>query len=295
MIIMSEDLEEITIENDQIADQETVLKVDNLTKKFDEIVAVNRVSFEVTRGEILGIIGANGSGKTTLFNLISGVHDPTNGRIYGIRKKKSILQVLIDIISFRKKHVIDFDGNVAENIERRTPNDLVNNFGIVRTFQIVRPFKFLTTQENVTVPHVPRKPFASPSGLKTASIRSLLDVDLGEKKNYPAFILPHGDLKRLDIARALACDPIIILLDEPYSGLGAEDSFRLTQLIKRANQEFGVTIMIVEHKLKFLANLVTRIIVLDQGSVLAIGTPKEISENKTVISAYLGKEASHIA
>ena len=107
-----------------------------------------------------------------------------------------------------------------------------------------------------------------------------MDVDLGEKKNYPALILPHGDLKRLDFTRTIATNSKIILLDEPFSGLSVEDSFRVTQLIKKANKEFGVTILIVEHKLRLLGNLVNRIIVLDQGSIIADGTPTEISQDK---------------
>ncbi|OLS20741.1 MAG: Lipoprotein-releasing system ATP-binding protein LolD [Candidatus Heimdallarchaeota archaeon LC_2] len=328
---MSEEIKEQPNKSDELVESDTVLRIENLTKKFDEIVAVNNVSFDVKKGEILGIIGANGSGKTTLFNLISGVHDPTTGKIFAIQQTRTtsqnfkyeilrpfislfngIIYLFITLISFvlfpfdladfkdrsknkRKRETALLNGRNSVDIGGMRSDLIVNEFGIARTFQIVRPFKFLTTHENVTIPHVPRKTFASPAKLKSDGLRSLLDVDLGEKKNYPAFILPHGDLKRLDISRTLACDPEIILLDEPYSGLGSEDSFRITQLIKRANEEFGVTIMIVEHKLKFLSKLVTRIIVLDQGTVIAVGTPKEISENKKVISAYLGTEASQIA
>ncbi len=375
--------------NTQMKSSVKVLKIEGLTKKFDEITAVNNVNFELEQGEILGIIGSNGSGKTTLFNMISGVHQPTEGNIFAVQNELSLNQkikrkitipillsaiffalniifsifsemdpdpvkqnspfrklvskivnstlegftsfagivhplfarattftliyVLVVVIivviftivgiptnkipefSFPKRASIILDGKEAFDVGGMRPDVITNEFGIARTFQIVRPFKYLSCQDNATVPHVPRNMLTRPSKLKAYGMRSLLDVDLGEKKNYPAIILPHGDLKRLDISRTLACNPKIILLDEPFSGLGAEDSFRVTQLIKRANVELGTTIMIVEHKLKLLSNLVTRIIVLDQGSVIASGTPKEISENKEVIAAYLGKEASHIA
>ncbi|MFV2015005.1 MAG: ABC transporter ATP-binding protein [Candidatus Heimdallarchaeota archaeon] len=299
---MSEETNQSNAE--KLANKRIILQIENLTKKFDEIIAVNDVSFEVKEGEIVGIIGANGSGKTTLFNMLSGVHKPTSGKIFAVQRslsfnqkiKKKIIypfSLIKNLMKQREERLID--GRYALDIGGMRPDLIINEFGIARTFQIVRPFKFLTTQENVTVPHIPRNLFAGPSKLKSDGLRSLLAVDLGEKKNYPALILPHGDLKRLDIARTLACDPIIILLDEPFSGLSTEDAFRVTQLIKRANEEFGATIMIVEHKLKLLSNLVKRIVVLDQGSMIASGTPAEIAKDKRVIDAYLGKEASHIA
>ncbi len=249
------------------SDKKKILQIQDLTKQFGELIAVNNVSFNVHQGEILGVIGPNGSGKTTLFNLISGVLKPENGKI------------------------ITSNG---DNIVGMRPDKIVRKYGIARTFQIVRPFKFLEAIDNVTVPHIPRQKISKPSKLKAAALSSLLEVDLGEKKSYPALILPHGDLKRLDFARATATNANILLLDEPFSGLGAEDAFRVTQLIKNANKDFGTTILLVEHKLKLLANLVDRIIVLDQGKLIAEGSPEEISKNIEVIVSYLGMEASKI-
>ncbi|MDH5403685.1 MAG: ABC transporter ATP-binding protein [Candidatus Heimdallarchaeota archaeon] len=253
-------------EKERVISDTPILRIIDLTKKFGELIAVNKATFDVYQGEILGIIGPNGSGKTTLFNMISGVLKPEEGEI--LTKKN-------------------------ENIVGKSTTKIVKKHKIARTFQIVRPFKLLQALDNVTIPHIP-KGLQSPKTLKTRSLTSLLEVDMGEKKNYPAAILPHGDLKRLDFARALATDAEVLLLDEPYSGLSVEDSFRITQLIKNANQEKGVTIMIVEHKLKLLANLVDRIVVLNQGKIIAIGTPEEISKNQVVIESYLGKEASSI-
>lgn len=279
---------------------ELCLKVVNLTKKFGELIAVNQANFEVKKGEILGIIGPNGSGKTTIFNLLSGVLKPDGGAIYAKRVRRDlsplsqIIKKLKRLLNRDNTYLETEEATEFENIAGLRTDKIVNQFGLVRTFQIVKPFKLLTAENNLIVPYVPKQPISKPSSIKNAAVSSLLAVDLGEKKNYPAFILPHGDLKRLDIARSMACDPQILLLDEPFSGLSAEDSFRVTQLIKNANEEFGLSIILVEHKLKLLSNLVSRIIVLDQGSVIAIGTPEEISKNALVISSYLGKEASLI-
>ena len=248
-------------------ESEAVLQISDLTKRFGKLIAVNKVNLKVYQGEILGVIGPNGSGKTTLFNLISGFLKPDAGKI--IVKN-------------------------GDDIVGKSTNTIVRKYKIARTFQIVRPFKMLETLENATIAHIPQQIFAKPSTLRNAGLKSLLDVDLGEKKSYPAFILPHGDLKRLDFARATGTDAKILLLDEPFSGLSAEDAFRVTQLIKNANAEQGVTVMLVEHKLRLLSNLVDRIVVLDEGNVIAEGLPEEIAKNERVIASYLGQEASSI-
>jgi branched-chain amino acid transport system ATP-binding protein len=144
------------------------------------------------------------------------------------------------------------------------------------------------------VPHVPNYLTSRPSTLKNRATWSLITVDLAEKKNYPAFILPHGDLKRLDISRAMAVQPELLLLDEPFAGLSVEESFRIEHLIKESREK-GMTIAIVEHKLGILMRLVDRVIVLDQGRLIGQGTPKEIANNEEVIAAYLGKEAVQYA
>jgi branched-chain amino acid transport system ATP-binding protein len=316
-------MEEENIQKESVGSP--ILRVEKLRKEFNKVIAVKDVDFEVYEGEVLGIIGSNGSGKTTLFNLISGVLKPTSGKIFAPPKSEpshlsrvlesaksnylvlltlplylllilfslpfTILNYLTSLLHEKK----ELNGRKSENIVGYSPDKILNRFGIVRTFQIVKPFKYMTSLENVTVPYVPQLPISKSSTLKTRAMRSLLSVDLGEKQKYPAVILPHGDLKRLDFARAMATNPKILLLDEPFGGLSAEDAFRVTQLIKTANREYGVTIIVVEHKLKLLANLVSRIIVLDHGVVIASGTPKEISQNKRVITAYLGMEAADIA
>ncbi len=140
------------------------------------------------------------------------------------------------------------------------------------------------------VPHIPKNFFSKSSSLRNKAIWSLITVDLAEKKNYPALILPHGDLKRLDFARSMATQPRVLLLDEPFSGLSFEESFRIQRLIREAHEN-GMTIMIVEHKLKILMKLVEKIMVLHQGRLIGEGSPKEIVNNQEVINAYLGMDA----
>lgn len=296
-----QELEEIESQP-KIKSDKKVLEINNLSKSFHEVKALVDVSFSVNEGEIVGIIGANGSGKTTLFNCISGVLHPEKGEVLAKSipsptYSKYFKAILRSHLLVRKSQLWNalYKGDEWANIVGLKPNMILNDFGVARTFQIVRPFKFLTSIQNTTVPHVPKKLFSSPSSLKSAATRSLLEVDLGEKKNYPAVLLPHGDLKRLDFARAHAANPKILLLDEPFSGLSAEDAFRVTQLIKNANREHNTTILIVEHKLKLLKNLVERIIVFESGQIIASGTPEEISQNQRVIASYLGSEVSNIA
>lgn len=241
--------------------RETIIDVKNLSKHFEGLKAVNQVSFSVKSGDIVGCIGPNGAGKTTLFNLLTGFIKPTSGEIM-------------------------FNG---KNITGWSPYKIAK-LGIARTFQLVRPFRMLDALENAMIPHIPRNFFSKSSALRNKAIWSLITVDLAEKKNYPAFILPHGDLKRLDFARSMATQPRVFLLDEPFSGLSFEESFRIQRLIKEAHEK-GMTIIIVEHKLKILMKLVEKVLVLHQGRLIGEGSPKEIANNKEVIAAYLGTEA----
>ena len=250
-------------ENHPESNGKTIIEVINLSKHFKGLKAVDKVNFRIKAGELIGIIGPNGAGKTTFFNLLTGFLKPEKG--------SKIL----------------FNG---KNIAGKSPYKIAK-LGIARTFQLVRPFKFLTVLENATVPHIPNYITSRPSTLKNRATWSLITVDLAEKKNYPAFILPHGDLKRLDIARAMAVNPQILLLDEPFAGLSQEEAFRIEHLIKESREK-GMTIVIVEHKLGILMRLVDRVIVLDQGRKIGEGTPKEITKNEEVIVAYLGKEAA---
>lgn len=224
-----------------------MLKVVNVTKKFGEIRALNGVSFSVKDGEILGIIGPNGAGKTTLFSVISGFIKPDSGDI-----------------KLRGKSIVG-----------KRPNQLVK-MGLVRTFQIIKVFKHMTVEENVEV--------ANFNG-KTAEI--LKSIGLWNKRNMLAKNLSQGELRRLSIGMALATDPKVLLLDEPFSGLSPKEAEDLDKIIRTLNEN-GIAQIIIEHKLKELFNLAERVLVLNFGKVIFEGLPDEAVKNEDVIRAYLG-------
>jgi branched-chain amino acid transport system ATP-binding protein len=248
-----------TQESQEIKDK-IILDVTNLSKHFEGLKAVDEISFSIKSGELIGIIGPNGAGKTTLFNILTGFLRPDGGKII-----------------FNDK---DITGNSPyKNVKE----------GLARTFQRARPFKMLDALNNTKIAHIPKNMFSKPSTLKNKATWSLITVDLAGKKNYPAFILPHGDLKRLDFARSIGVEPKLLLLDEPFAGLSLEEAFRVERAIKEASEK-GMTIIIVEHKLQILMKLVERVLVIHQGKLLTEGAPVEVVKNQEVINAYLGTE-----
>ena len=241
-----------------------LLEVENLNKSFGGLKAVNNVSFYIDEGEIVGIIGPNGAGKTTLFHIISGFLKPDSG-------------------------TMKFKG---ENIVGLAPHKIVNN-GIVRTFQVVRPFRHLPVIANVMVA------LKSPRGnkkiewiktIERKAVDMLEDVGLTELMLEPAENVGHGDLKRLEMARALATEPDLLMLDEPFGGLNPLETDFLMKSIQRIHLDHPTRgIVIVEHKLYALMKIVKRVIVLHQGEKIAEGKPEEIAKNKKVIEVYMGK------
>jgi len=222
-----------------------ILRVENLTKKFGEVEALNNVSFEVKNQECLGIIGPNGAGKTTLFNVISGFMKPTFGNI-------------------------EFEGR---NIIGNKPHELVK-LGLSRTFQVIRVFKNLTVLENVSV-------------ITERGEEYLKELGLLEKRDYLAKDLPQGDLRRLNIGMALATNPKLLLLDEPFSGLSPKEGAELGTIIEKLKTK-KITIILIEHKLRELFSHVKRTLVLNYGRLICEGTPEEIIKDEKVIKAYLG-------
>jgi branched-chain amino acid transport system ATP-binding protein len=242
-----------------------LLEVNNLTKRFGGLTAVNNVSFNINEGEIVGIIGPNGAGKTTLFNLISGFLKPTSGTV-----------------KFKD-----------ENITGLAPHKIVNK-GIARTFQVVRPFRHLPVIANVMISMMSPRGARKIEWLKTHERKALdllEDVGLSELMLEPAENVGHGDLKRLEMARALATEPDLLMLDEPFGGLNPLETDFLTKSILRMHlDEPSRGIVIVEHKLYALMKIVQRVVVLHQGEKIADGKPEEIAKNKRVIEVYMGKE-----
>jgi branched-chain amino acid transport system ATP-binding protein len=238
-----------------------ILEVKNVTKKFSGLTAVNDMSFEINRGEFVGLIGPNGAGKTTLFNLISGMDKPTSGSIR-------------------------FDGR---DITGRSMNKIVN-LGIARTFQLVRSFKFMSILDNVEVSCLsPRgKKLAKQYGIDEYASTILAATGLVDKARIPPVILPHGDLRKLQIAKALGTNPQMLLLDEPFSGLTHEEQEGITDVINKLHDD-GVTIFMTGHVLRELMHLVPRVIAMVQGKYVMEGPPREVANNKIVLEAYLGK------
>jgi branched-chain amino acid transport system ATP-binding protein len=240
-----------------------LLEVRNLIKRFGGLAAVKGVSFTLAEGEITGILGPNGAGKTTLFNLMTGFLQPDRGQVL-------------------------FDGKGITGLARHAIVDR----GLARTFQLARPFRGMTVAENVAVACLSPRGRRSSGGARYAvRARQILgQVGLGDKESLPVEVLPYGDLRRLELARALATSPRLLLLDEPFAGLGSSEIGPLAFVIERLCQG-GLTILIIEHKLREFMRLVRRVIAMDFGEIVAEGTPGEIVRHPRVVTAYLGSGA----
>jgi branched-chain amino acid transport system ATP-binding protein len=232
-----------------------LLEVEKVTRRFGGIVALDEVDFDVDQGEIVGLIGPNGAGKTTAFNVITRMYTPDSGRVL-------------------------FDG---EDLLKVRPHKIVQR-GVARTFQNLALFPFMTVLENVLVGGHARKT------TDEEARAALHDLDLGDVAGNPAVGLPFGTLKRVEIARALAAKPRLLLLDEPAGGLNHEEVGELGALIKRLREQYALTILLVEHHMNLVMSISDRVHVLDFGRKIAEGTPDEVRANPAVIQAYLGEE-----
>ncbi len=237
-----------------------ILSVKGVTQRFRGLVAVDDVSFDVAEGQIYAVIGPNGAGKTTLFNLIAGVYTPVAGAI-----------------EFEGARI---DGLAPEKICAR---------GIARTFQIVRPFPGLTTLENATIGALLRD--SDPDAATEHAGEVLRRLDLWDKRDARAGALTLPDRKRLEVARALATRPKLLLLDEVMAGLRPTETDRLVAIFRELARETGVTILLIEHVMRAVMALAERILVLHHGAKLVEGTPAEIVRDQRVLDSYLGAEA----
>ncbi|MFI4987156.1 MAG: ABC transporter ATP-binding protein [Alphaproteobacteria bacterium] len=236
-----------------------LLAVAGLNKRFGGLQAVKDVSFTLEPGTITGVLGPNGAGKTTLFNLLTGFIAADAGSV-------------------------EFDGAALVGLK---PHRIVNR-GLARTFQLTRPFVGMTVLENVEVacfaPRVRRAGHA-----RTRAQEMLARVGLGDKSALLVDVLPYGDLRRLEIARALATRPKLLLLDEPFAGLGTSEIQPLADLIRELHRAEGLTILIIEHKLRELMQLVEDVIAMDFGELVARGEPALIVRHPRVVEAYIGR------
>lgn len=237
----------------------TLLQIQNVTKRFGGLVAVDNVSFEIAEGETLGLIGPNGAGKTTLFNSISGTYVPEEG-------------------------TITFNG---EQITGTAPHDVAKR-GLVRTFQIVKPFAGLNVVDNVKVGAFLRH---TNTHVAEQKAREIVDfVGLGQSANRLAKNLTTAGRKRLELARALATEPRLLLLDEVMAGLTPTESRQIVEVIKQIKVQYKLSLLVIEHVMQAVMSLSDRIAVLHHGQLISIDTPQVIATDSAVIEAYLGKE-----
>ena len=277
-----------------MSETKNVLRVENVTMQFGGVVAVDDLSMEVNEGEIVALIGPNGAGKTTAFNVITGVYAPTNGQVLFDGKKvvenyprgKMRRQ-------YKGKHLGDY-----KSVLEPTP-DKLTKMGMARTFQNIRLWKSMTVFDNVLIAkHLRRSSNmftamfrlnAREEARQRAEVLELLRVvGLEDVKDELATSLPYGKQRRLEIARALATDPKLLLLDEPAAGMNPQETLELAEFIREIREKFHKTILLIEHHMDLVMGIADRIYVLDFGELIAQGTPEEIQNNARVIDAYLG-------
>ena len=259
----------------------SILTVEKLTKSFGGLMAVSGVNMHLEQGELVGLIGPNGAGKTTVFNLLTGVYKPSSGSVTLNRDGKS------QVISGMKPY------NICK-------------MGLARTFQNIRLFRDLTVLDNVRIAMHKDVSYGLPAAflhlpsysreekrLRDKSMELLKIMGLESKKDELAKNLPYGEQRHLEIARAMAPDPAVLLLDEPAAGMNPAETAQLTELIGWIRQNYSLTVLLIEHDMSLVMKICERIYVLDYGMVIADGTPDQIRSDKRVIEAYLGEDAAN--
>jgi len=286
-----------------------VLEVKGLTMDFGGLRALDGIDLDVSRGEIVALIGPNGAGKTTFFNCITGMYEPTSGEM--ILNPPGRLQVIINRRSKPPAAVRMVSAVLPPSLKgplmrlsmrRMLKPNAVTEHGLARTFQNIRLFRNMTVLENVMVArHCRTSAGIAGAVFRTErtvreereivdfSLKMLEKVGLRRHANEPAQELPYGAQRRLEIARAMASEPFLLLLDEPAAGMNPRETGELDALIKRIRDEEGISVLLIEHDMKLVMSISERICVMDYGKMIARGTPREIAGDEKVIRAYLGE------
>ena len=271
-----------------------VLELKSITMQFGGVVAVDNLSMHIDRGEIVALIGPNGAGKTTAFNCVTGVYKPTNGQVW----YENQLIVSNHPQGKMKALYAGKDAGIFKETVEPTP-DRITRLGLARTFQNIRLFKTQTVFENVLIAtHLHRTSnlfsaalhlnFKEEKRLRALALEMLEVVGLQDLRDELAVSLPYGKQRRLEIARALATRPRLLLLDEPAAGMNPQESDDLARFIQGIKKQFDLSVFLIEHHMDLVMDISDRVYVIDFGRMIASGTPAEVQDNPDVITAYLG-------
>ena len=271
-----------------------VLELKSITMQFGGVVAVDNLSMHIDRGEIVALIGPNGAGKTTAFNCVTGVYKPTNGQVW----YENQLIVSNHPQGKMKSLYAGKDAGIFKETVEPTP-DRITRLGLARTFQNIRLFKTQTVFENVLIAtHLHRTSnlfsaalhlnFKEEKRLRAFALEMLEVVGLQDLRDELAVSLPYGKQRRLEIARALATSPRLLLLDEPAAGMNPQESDDLARFIQGIKKQFDLSVFLIEHHMDLVMDISDRVYVIDFGRMIASGTPAEVQDNPDVITAYLG-------